>query len=343
MNRRTYDFSNIAVDGIDVSMLNESVGPGGFPFIPFLFFFFFSPFFFGGIISFVAILLVVNGFSKRNQRLRIRENALRYYQLLRSRESFSVDEVAYFLNLPRNRVQAELQYLFDNDIIRVKPQTVVYPSPRANRTAYDRGRMYAEPAYTIEKVNQNYKQPQSTYTAPPAKQQQPQQSAPPAGVEMKRSSNDNGLYSETVEYIKKIRQANDAIPGEVMSAKIDDLEKVTINIYNATVENPSLFKKTKKFMSYYLPTTEKLIEKYAELDKKSIQTENTIAIKSRIEESLDTITKAFYELYNSLYDYDAIDITSEIEAFKNTLVNDGLIDNGMQIDLKAEEKVGENV
>ncbi|MBO4360632.1 MAG: 5-bromo-4-chloroindolyl phosphate hydrolysis family protein [Eubacteriaceae bacterium] len=345
MNRRTYDFSNIAVDGIDLSTLNESVGAGGFPFMPFLFFFFFSPFLFGGIISFVAVLLMINGFSRRNQRIRIRENALRYYQLLRSRESFSVDEVAYFLNLPRNRVQAELQYLFDNNIIRVKPQTVVYPSPRANRTAYDRGRMYAQPAYTVEKVNENYKQPQKTYSAPPAKQQQPQQqeSAPPAGVEMKRTANDNGLYAETVEYIKKIRQANEAIPGEVMSAKIDELEKVTINIYNATVENPSLLKKTKKFMSYYLPTTEKLIEKYAELDKKSIQTENTIAIKSRIEESLDTITKAFYELYNSLYDYDAIDITSEIEAFKNTLVNDGLLDNGMQIELKAEEKVGENV
>ena len=339
-SRRTYDFNNIAVDGIDVSSLSGSAGAGGFPFIPFLFFFFFSPMFFGGFVSMIALFLMINGFSKRNRIIRIRENAVRYYQLLRSRESFSADEVAYFLNIPRSRVQAELQYLFDNDIIRVKPQTIVYPSPRENRTAYDRGRMYANASYTVDTVNQNYRQPQRTYSAPPAKAQAPQPE-PEEEAGLKKAKGDNGLYADTVAYIKKIRQANEAIPGEAMTAKIDELEKVTINIYNATVENPDLLKKTRKFMNYYLPTTEKLIEKYAELDRKSIQTENTLAIKSRIEESLDSITKAFYELYNSLYDYDAIDITSEIEAFKNTLVNDGLLDNGMQIDLKAEEKVEE--
>ena len=77
-SRRTYDFNNIAVDGIDVSSLSGSAGAGGFPFIPFLFFFFFSPMFFGGFVSMIALFLMINGFSKRNRIIRIRENAVRY-------------------------------------------------------------------------------------------------------------------------------------------------------------------------------------------------------------------------------------------------------------------------
>lgn len=345
--RRTYDFNNLSVSGFNTQALEQTEG-AGFSVFHVIFFFMFTPMIvFSGLFSFAAVFLVINAIRKRNDSLRRRENAVRYYNLLRTRESFTVDEVAYYLNMPRAQVQSDLQFLFDNGIIQLKPDSIVYPSPRENRTAYDKGKMYSNPQYTVEKVNTNYKEQQNvsslrTYNRPQQQTQQTEQKAQQQAP-VRKTGGDSSLYTDTVNYIKKIREANEAIPGESMTAKIDELEKVTINIYNATVENPDLLKKTKKFMSYYLPTTEKLIEKYAELDRKSIQTENTNAIKARIEESLDSITKAFYELYNSLYDYDAIDITSEIEAFKNTLVNDGLLDNGLQIEIPVMEKEEEKV
>ena len=272
--------------------------------------------------------------TRSSSNARAKENAYRYYKLLKSRESFSVDEVAYFMNLPVARVQADLQYLFDNNVIIPKYHTVIYDSLRPVQRKYDENKMYRNVQYTIDKVNENYKKDDElkTYVSPNSKHSVTQNAPRPTSVKS------NEIYSETMAYIKKIREANDAIPGEAMSAKIDELEKITLNIYNATIENKELTKKTKKFMSYYLPTTEKLICKYAELDKLTVETENTIAIKKKIEDSLGTITKAFYELYDSLYDYDAIDITSEIEAFKNTLVNDGLLES----ELKIGAKIGED-
>lgn len=331
IQRRTYDFNNISVDEINDDALNTPqtrfslIGMSPFAII---FFFFIGSWVFNGIFSLFLIAIIISKFTNKGSHAKAKENAYRYYKLLKSRESFSIEEVSYFMNLPVSRVQSDLQYLFDNNILIPNYKTVIYDSRKPVQRKYDENKMYRNASYTINKVNENYKQdeklksytpPSNTYTAPQAKQQQTAE------------TDGNDLHNATMAYIQRIRAANDAIPGEAMSAKIDELEKITLNIYNATLENKELLKKTKKFMSYYLPTTEKLICKYAELDNLNVETENTIAIKKKIEESLGTITKAFYELYDDLYDYDAIDITSEIEAFKNALVNDGLLESGLKI------------
>ena len=334
--RRTYDFNNISVQDFDEEALNSIRGgsPIGVAF-PVIFLFFVFPFsiFGGGLLSLFFMFFIINRLTRKSTDLRAKENAYRYYKLLKSRDTFSIDEVAYFINLPVARVQADLQYLFDNNVIIPKHGTIIYDSRKPMQRKYDESKMYNNAQYTIDKVHENYKQDTNlkSYTAPKQKY-----NITPKAVSPATSVKQNDIHSETMAYIKKIREANDAIPGEAMSAKIDELEKITLNIYNATLENKELLKKTKKFMSYYLPTTEKLIVKYAELDKLNVETENTIAIKKKIEDSLGSITKAFYELYDSLYEYDAIDITSEIEAFKNTLINDGLLDSGLKIGAKSE-------
>ena len=45
--------------------------------------------------------------------------------------------------------------------------------------------------------------------------------------------------------------------------------------------------------------------------------------------------EAFSKLNDSLYDFDAIDITSEIEAFKGALASDGLLRSEMELDMDA--------
>ncbi len=344
--RRKYDFKNLCVDGFDETALNGAgVSFWGstlpIPVLVFLGIYFLGSFGFFGIIILVLIINAIRKASKRNS---LREKSYRYYSLMKTRTSWNVEEVAYFMNMPVNRVREDLQYLFDCGAIRLRPESIIYTSNYQSRQnpqrAYDPNKMYSNASYTVNNGNQNYKSMQksanglSSYVIPGSYNNNLEMNA----VKTPEKNPESELNGEAAVYIRKIRAANDAIPGEVMSEKLDKLENVTVNIYKAATENEEFSKKTKKFMSYYLPTTEKLIEKYAKLDAKNIQTENTIHIKQKIEESLDTIIKAFYELYDSLYDYDAIDITSEIDAFKNALVNDGLIDNGLKIDMPSEEE-----
>ncbi len=343
--KRKYDFNNIQADEFDQSVLEGD--DFGFwrsaisiPVFIFVWIFMWSVLSFWG---FILLIFGINAIKKVARKNKLRERAYRYYNLLKSRDSWTLDEVAYFMNIPAGDVKKDLQYLFDTGVITLKPETIIYESRENPKTAYDPQKMYSNASYTVNKVNENYKNDINgakntsglrTYVVPGSYNNNLDLDKTKVKVETKIK--DNELYSETMAYIRKIRAANDAIPGEAMSAKLDELENITLSIYNATVENEEFSRKTKKFMSYYLPTTERLVEKYAELDAKTIQTDNTRHIKDKIEEALETIIKAFYELYDSLYDYDAIDITSEIDAFKNTLANDGLIDNGMQIELPKE-------
>ncbi len=339
-SKRKYDFNNIKVDGFNQNVL-ESKGFGFWRSSAPIPIFIFVGIFIWNVISFwgfILLLFGINTIINVSKKARLRERAYRYYSLLKSRDSWSLDEAAYFMNIPAADVKRDLQYLFDIGAITLKPESIIYESRENPKTAYDPQKMYGSASYTVNKVNENYKTiaPSGlrTYVVPGSYNNNLELGKTEVKVEAKIK--DNELYGETMAYIRKIRAANDAIPGEAMSAKLDELENITMSIYNATVENEDFSRKTKKFMSYYLPTTEKLVEKYAELDAKTIQTDNTRHIKEKIEESLETIIKAFYELYDSLYDYDAIDITSEIDAFKNTLANDGLIDNGLQIELPRE-------
>ena len=68
------------------------------------------------------------------------------------------------------------------------------------------------------------------------------------------------------EYIRTIREANDDIPGEVISEKLDRLEQVVRRIFESVKKHPEQKKEMDKFMDYYMPTTLKLVNAYREFD-----------------------------------------------------------------------------
>ena len=73
------------------------------------------------------------------------------------------------------------------------------------------------------------------------------------------------MVQEGGRYITSLREANDAIPGEVISAKLDKLELIISKIFESVIRHPEQAGEMKKFMEYYLPTTLKLVNTYREL------------------------------------------------------------------------------
>ena len=72
------------------------------------------------------------------------------------------------------------------------------------------------------------------------------------------------------EYVRKIREANDAIPGEEISAKISRMEMLVDRIFDRVEQNPESVDDIRRLMEYYLPMTIKLLDAYEELDSQSI-------------------------------------------------------------------------
>ena len=125
-------------------------------------------------------------------------------------------------------------------------------------------------------------------------------------------------------YLTKIREANAAIPGKVISEKLDRLEEVIRKIYSRIEEHPEQIDELNKFITYYLPTTLKLVNAYRDFDAQSIQGENIANAKKEIEATLDTIIYAFEALLDSLFADDALDISTDISVLQTMFAQEGL-------------------
>ena len=122
--------------------------------------------------------------------------------------------------------------------------------------------------------------------------------------------------------LRKIRRANDDIADPVLSAKIDRLEEVTAKIFRAVEEDPQKRGKIDTFLNYYLPTTQKLLDSYAEFESAGVEGENLRQAKSRIEATMDAIVKGFEHQLDELYKADALDVDSDIRVMEHMLRRD---------------------
>lgn len=132
------------------------------------------------------------------------------------------------------------------------------------------------------------------------------------------------------EYVRRIKAANDAIPGEVISAKISRMELLVDRIFDRVEQNPDSVNDMRRMMDYYLPTTMKLLEAYEELDAQPVQGENIISSKKEIEDTIDTLNLAFEKLLDSLFQDTAWDVSSDISVLHTMLAQEGLTEDGLK-------------
>lgn len=132
------------------------------------------------------------------------------------------------------------------------------------------------------------------------------------------------------EYVRRIKAANDAIPGKVISAKISRMELLVDRIFDRVEQNPDSVNDMRRMMDYYLPTTMKLLEAYEELDAQPVQGENIISSKKEIEDTIDTLNIAFEKLLDSLFQDTAWDVSSDISVLHTMLAQEGLTEDGLK-------------
>mgnify|MGYP002514791163 CR=1 FL=1 len=142
------------------------------------------------------------------------------------------------------------------------------------------------------------------------------------------------VIREGREYLRQIKESNDAIPGEEISAKISRLELVIERIFDRVEQHPDLVEELRRFMKYYLPTTVKLLKAYEELDRQEVQGPNIQKSKKEIENTLDTIHQAFENLLDSFFEDTAVDISSDISVMQTLMAQEGLLGGSMKEQMK---------
>ena len=124
--------------------------------------------------------------------------------------------------------------------------------------------------------------------------------------------------------IHELRDLNSTIADVVICAKVTQLEDLTAKIFRIVEETPSKEPQIRRFMSYYLPTTKRLLRSYAIMEKQGVHGENITTAKENIKRTLDTLAQGFEQQLDRLFKSDAIDICADIDVIENMLKQDGL-------------------
>lgn len=138
------------------------------------------------------------------------------------------------------------------------------------------------------------------------------------------------MLEEGQNYIRMIRLCNDEIPGEEMSGKLDKLELLVTRIFDQVEKEPELAADLHKMLNYYLPTTQKLLEAYRDLDRQNLELSNISSTKKEIEATVDTINQAFEKFLDELFREKAWDIQTDISVLHTMLKQDGYLNGDFE-------------
>ena len=132
--------------------------------------------------------------------------------------------------------------------------------------------------------------------------------------------------------LSEMRRLDDAIADPGVSADIVRLSQVSEKIFQAVRDDPEKLPQIRQFMNYYLPTTLKLLNAYDRMSGAGVSGENIDGTKSKVEDMLKTIVRAFEKQLDALYGSDALDISTDIQVMETLLAREGLTEQEMKAD-----------
>ena len=133
------------------------------------------------------------------------------------------------------------------------------------------------------------------------------------------------MVSEGNAYIAKLHSLNQDIPGEVISSKLDRLEKILRELFECVKKHPDQMPRMHEVMNYYLPTVMKLVEAYKEYDGITEAGSEILDAKRQIEGSIDTINSALRKILNNLFRDSVWDVTTDATVLNTMLTQKGLV------------------
>ena len=132
---------------------------------------------------------------------------------------------------------------------------------------------------------------------------------------------------EENDLLRQIREVNEDIENPELSRKIYRIEEITQRILEFQKEHPDKAGELRKFLNYYLPTTLKILNAYAQLENQGVEGENITATKQRIEGMMDMVVEGFERQLDKLFAGDMMDIAADITVMEQMMQGDGLADN----------------
>lgn len=126
------------------------------------------------------------------------------------------------------------------------------------------------------------------------------------------------------QYMEQLDGLREAMAGQAVAEKLIRLDTVLERLFAVLRKHPEQLDELERFMEYYLPTTVKLVRAYHEFAQVEFPGENIRTAKKEIEETMDTINRAFENLLDDIYQDAAFDVMTDASVLQSMLAREGL-------------------
>lgn len=251
------------------------------------------------IFGFIDILLI-RGCARE---IRFDRRYQKYFYLLKYKSIVLTEELADYAKVPLKKVVSDIKLAIKRNYI---PQGYF---GKNNEVVFLSNRQYLDYKENYVAYNRYYEKLIDEYRRVGERPEEIQQ-----------------LLDTGEDYIKKIHNDNDIIKDKTISDKLDEMERIVTVIFREVDIDPTNADKLGLLLNYYLPTTEKLLQTYIDLDERKIQGQNFAKAKSEIVSSLDTTNKAYQRILDSFFASREMDVSSDIAAMTTMMQQEGLSD-----------------
>lgn len=132
------------------------------------------------------------------------------------------------------------------------------------------------------------------------------------------------IVREGEAYIEKIHRINEKLPEKLVSDKLYRLEDAVTALVEEVKKQPGKVDQLRKIMNYYLPTTEKLMNAYIEMEREENKDQQLYDSQAEIKETLDTINESFEKLLTKMETERSWDVSTDISVLNTMLSLEGL-------------------
>ncbi len=130
--------------------------------------------------------------------------------------------------------------------------------------------------------------------------------------------------TDSAVLLARIRELNETIRHPQLSNRIWQIEGLSRKIFQVVESQPEKQTQIRAFMQYYLPTTLRLLDTYAQLEAQQVHGDNIDSAMRRVEAMADTLAEAFKKQLDLLFSGEALDVSAEIRVLEAMLTRDGL-------------------
>ena len=112
--------------------------------------------------------------------------------------------------------------------------------------------------------------------------------------------------------LSEIRAVSGAVDNPRLSAQIDRIGVITAKILEYQRNRPEKAPQLHSFLSYYLPTTLKILRAYSQLEDQEVSGENITSAMERIEGMMDKVVEGFEKQLDLLFQPDLLHLSQPL-------------------------------